>query len=179
MPSSDFALSRPAAAASLNDWSPRPPMSYARPTLRAFLVLELVLLLDAPESSLLPQAARARAATEVTATIFITRRKGVSFYRCPVVRCPVVRGIRRRRPTAVSPGASRTGLYPRALGAVRRPGRGIRTVTRPSRRQLLTTTAAPRPALAAPPAPAARPRWARRRRRPAGSPGAGRRSGRP
>src|SRR4029079_3507932 len=82
-PSSDLALSRPAAAASLNDWSPRPPMSYARPTLTALFVLELVLLLELL-SSLLPHAARARAATEVTAAIFITRSKGVSFFRCLV-----------------------------------------------------------------------------------------------
>src|SRR5882762_7887111 len=65
-----FAFSRPAAARSLNDLSPRPPTSYARPTLSDFVVggappLEepvfppggavvpplLLLLLQAPSSS--------------------------------------------------------------------------------------------------------------------------------
>src|SRR6478609_3061307 len=43
---SPLALSRPRAAESLNDWSPRPPRSYARPT----FALDMSAELEAPVS---------------------------------------------------------------------------------------------------------------------------------
>src|SRR3954453_22669966 len=75
---SDLAFSRPAAARSLNDLSPRPPTSYARPTFSDFLAgaddeppalppAPLELLLPPP---LLPQAASANEAAAAIAPSF-------------------------------------------------------------------------------------------------------------
>src|SRR3954468_12128381 len=92
-PSSLFALSRPRAAESLNDWSPRPPTSYARPTL-SFFAADVVALPPAElvlvELPLLdePQALSARAAVAASASTLVTRRKGVSF----AVLGPAARG---------------------------------------------------------------------------------------
>src|SRR5438477_7232032 len=78
-------LSKPAAAESLNDLSPRPPMSNARPTLTSFLAG----VLDPPDDPelLLPQAAALNAtiATAAVASTFIPRdrRKMISFPKAP------------------------------------------------------------------------------------------------
>src|SRR3954466_11144857 len=49
---SPLALSRPRAAESLNDWSPRPPRSYARPTLAFDMSAEpLEAALDSDEAA--------------------------------------------------------------------------------------------------------------------------------
>ena len=77
-----LALSRPAAAASLNDWSPRPPTSYAIPTLMseaigAELVEELeevppAVLVDVVSVLVeLPQAVRVSALADTAAATFI------------------------------------------------------------------------------------------------------------
>src|SRR5215469_2110335 len=90
-----FAFSRPAAARSLNDLSPRPPTSYARPTLRVCfegadvvpaagdvapgeVVLEFpfLLLLHAASSSAMT------ATTAVIATPYL-RRNANHLSRCP------------------------------------------------------------------------------------------------
>src|SRR5689334_17382728 len=79
-------LSKPAAAESLNDLSPRPPMSNARPTLTSFLA-GVPDPPDVPELLLPPQAAvlNATIATAAVASTFIPRdrRKMISFPKAP------------------------------------------------------------------------------------------------
>src|ERR1043165_2716516 len=73
-PRSFSAFARPAYAASLNDWSPRPPMSYAR---AVFLPFESELLLDDEDES--PHAVTPSAsAADMTpaAAMLVIRRKG-------------------------------------------------------------------------------------------------------
>src|SRR5690606_21236130 len=75
-PSSQAALSRPAAAESLKDWSPRPPTSKAMPTLTSPFSTQSSEPLA--ESSVLflaqPAPANTRAATVATAVSLFNRR---------------------------------------------------------------------------------------------------------
>src|SRR5262245_7290225 len=73
---SSTAFFRPAYAASLKDWSPRPPTSYARPTLGPSPLAPLQTSDDPDELLLLPQPARARAAVAITMVVLLKRRKG-------------------------------------------------------------------------------------------------------
>src|SRR5262245_40138308 len=81
-----FAFSSPAAAASLKDLSPRPPMSYARPTLTVFFA---GVLPPPPEVLLLPPHAAIASATTATPAVASsliprTRRKTISFPKAPL-----------------------------------------------------------------------------------------------
>src|SRR6266540_2473606 len=95
MPSSALALSRPRAAASLKDWSPRPPTSYASPTLSFCSLPPPVVPPVVPPSP--PQAATVRTAAHASAASLVPRRNGGLL----PARAAVVRGAETGTPYVV------------------------------------------------------------------------------